>query len=206
MAMTIAKVTYAKFPPPNLYKLKQNYTPSQSRTVFTQKKNKKGKRNLVCESGYEYGSRVGIWRILRLFSKYGLKLTCVAAGMALERNPEVGQYLIKAGHELASHQYRWIDYSLVQKEKEIHDLKRCLAIHRSIAGEGTPLQGLYVGRVSENSRRIATEVGDIKWCSDVYDDDLPYWDTKVYSFVECTARSTLHNALQLRRQILKGLF
>jgi len=69
-----------------------------------------GERDLSAESMYEYGSRAGVWRILRLFSERNLPLTAFAVGQALERNPEIGQALAVGGHEVAGHGYRWLDY------------------------------------------------------------------------------------------------
>src|SRR5881227_2860836 len=50
-------------------------------------------RDLAVESMYEYGSRAGIWRLARLFDEYGVNVTVYAAALALERNPEVGQWI-----------------------------------------------------------------------------------------------------------------
>src|SRR5436309_4417039 len=46
-------------------------------------------RDLGVESTYEYGSRAGIWRLLRLFDE--LQVTFFACAVAIERNPAVGR-------------------------------------------------------------------------------------------------------------------
>ncbi|MBL8483400.1 MAG: polysaccharide deacetylase family protein, partial [Rhodocyclaceae bacterium] len=69
-----------------------------------------GQRHMSMESLYEYGSRAGVWRLLRLFGERGLPLTVFGVGMALARHPEVAQAFAAAGHEIASHGWRWIDY------------------------------------------------------------------------------------------------
>jgi peptidoglycan/xylan/chitin deacetylase (PgdA/CDA1 family) len=68
----------------------------------------------------QYGSRVGIWRILRLFAEFKVKITSWAVGQALEMNPAVAAALEDGGHEIASHGYRWIDRSswTIEEEKE----------------------------------------------------------------------------------------
>ena len=48
-------------------------------------------RDLVAESVYEYGSRAGVWRLLRLFDRYDLKVTVFACAVALARNPAVAE-------------------------------------------------------------------------------------------------------------------
>ncbi len=44
-------------------------------------------RHLSMESIYEYGSRAGVWRLLREFERRRLPLTVFGVAMALERNP-----------------------------------------------------------------------------------------------------------------------
>src|SRR5580693_2823879 len=43
-------------------------------------------RDLAAESMFEYGSRVGFWRIRRLFQARNLPFTVFACALALERN------------------------------------------------------------------------------------------------------------------------
>ena len=49
----------------------------------------RGDRDLGAESMFEYGSRVGFWRIHRLFQDRGVPLTAFTCAVALERNPEI---------------------------------------------------------------------------------------------------------------------
>ncbi len=44
-------------------------------------------RHMSMESLYEYGSRAGVWRVLRLFRDRGLPLTVFGVAQALARNP-----------------------------------------------------------------------------------------------------------------------
>ena len=67
-------------------------------------------RSPFVEDLFEYGSRAGFWRVLRR-----LPLTCWAVG--LKRNPEAGHAMAEAGHEVASHSWRWIDYSGMSEDE-----------------------------------------------------------------------------------------
>ena len=109
-------------------------------------------RHLSMESIYEYGSRAGVWRVLREFERRGLPLTIFGVAMALERNPEVAQAFRELGHEIACHGYRWIHYQNVPEAVEREHLERALAIFQSLYGE-LPL-GWYTGRDSPNTRRL----------------------------------------------------
>ncbi len=133
-----------------------------------------GARHISMESLYEYGSRAGIWRLLRLFAERGLHFTSYAVGMAIERMPEIAIAMHEAGHEVASHGYRWIDYQHVGIEREQHDLHRAIAAHTEILGE-RPL-GWYLGRCSPNTRALVAQEAGFLYDSDSYADDLPYWD------------------------------
>jgi putative urate catabolism protein len=132
-----------------------------------------GERDLSVEGMYEYGSRAGVWRILELFGARGLPLTAFAVGRALELNPEIGRALCSAGHEIAGHGYRWLDYREVPEAEERQHIRRTIQIIEQLSGR-RPL-GWYTGRVSHNTRRLLREEGGFLYDSDAYNDDLPYW-------------------------------
>ena len=130
-------------------------------------------RHLSMESIYEYGSRVGVWRILREFEKRGLPLTIFGVGMALERHPEVARACVELGHEIASHGWRWINYQQVGEDTERDDMQR--AIDAITALTGTRPQGWYTGRDNPRTRRLVADAGGFEYDSDYYGDDLPFW-------------------------------
>ncbi len=132
-----------------------------------------GKRDLSVESMFEYGSRAGVWRILDLFNARGLPLTAFAVGRALELSPEIGHALSAAGHEVAGHGYRWLDYRDVPENEERRHIRLTLEIIERICGK-RPV-GWYTGRVSQNTRRLLLEDAALLYSSDAYNDDLPYW-------------------------------
>jgi putative urate catabolism protein len=132
-----------------------------------------GQRNVNTESLYDYGARSGIWRLLRLFDEFEMPLTAFAVGKALADNPEVGRELARRGHEVASHHWRWIDYSTVPETVERQHIQWSIEIIEELTGSKPA--GWYGGRTSMNSRRLAAEADCFRYDSDVYDDDLPHW-------------------------------
>src|SRR5687768_13559934 len=98
------------------------------------------------EQIYEYGSRAGVWRLLRLFARYELPLTVFGVALAMQRNPAVVEAFLKAGHEIASHGWRWINYQHMPEAEERAHMERAIAVHRELTGE-RPL-GWYTGRTS----------------------------------------------------------
>ena len=134
-----------------------------------------GERHMSMESLYEYGSRAGVWRVLRLFAERRLPLTIFAVGMALERHREAAAAFVEAGHEIASHGWRWIDYRRVPEAVEREHIARAVQSLREITGSA-PL-GWYTGRTSVNTRRLVVEHGGFLYDADSYADDLPYWET-----------------------------
>ena len=132
-----------------------------------------GARHMSMESLYEYGSRAGVWRVLRAFRERQLPLTVFAVGMALERNPEVAAAFIADGHEVASHGWRWINYHGIDEDTEREHIRLAVeAIHR-LTGQA-PV-GWYTGRDNPSTRRLVVEHGGFLYDSDSYADDLPYW-------------------------------
>jgi putative urate catabolism protein len=132
-----------------------------------------GARHMSMEQIYEYGSRAGVWRLLRLFERYGVPVTVFGVAMAMERNPAVVEAFLRAGHEIASHGWRWINYQDVPEGVEREHLARAIAIHTRLTGE-RPL-GWYTGRTSPNTRRLVAEEGGFLYDADDYSDDLPFW-------------------------------
>ena len=132
-----------------------------------------GRRNLNTESMFEFGSRVGFWRVWRIFREHGLPLTVYAVGQALERNPEAARAMVEAGWEVASHGWRWIDYLEMPEAEEREHIRRAIAAIERTCG-ARPV-GWYTGRVSENTRRLVVEAGGFLYDSDSYADELPYW-------------------------------
>lgn len=132
-----------------------------------------GARHMSMESLYEYGSRAGVWRLLRLFGRYEIPLTVFAVVMALERNPVAAEAFMAAGHEICAHGYRWIDYQHVDEATERTHLEQAVETIRRLTGE-RPL-GWYTGRTSPNTRRLVVEEGGFLYDADDYSDDLPFW-------------------------------
>ena len=131
-----------------------------------------GQRLLAAESIYEYGSRVGIWRLIRVLTERKLTATVWAVGKAVERNPLPIQAMAKAGFEIASHHYRWIDYQeMPEAQEREHILKSVVAIKSAV---GKRPVGFFHW-CGPNSRRLIVEEGGFLYDSEAYNDELPYW-------------------------------
>ncbi|HNK20083.1 MAG TPA: allantoinase PuuE, partial [Piscinibacter sp.] len=130
-------------------------------------------RHLSMESIYEYGSRVGVWRLLREFERRGLPLTVFGVSMALERHPELTQAFVELKHEIACHGWRWIHYQTMDEAQEREHMRIGMEIIQRLTGE-RPL-GWYTGRDSPNTRRLVADYGGFEYDSDYYGDDLPFW-------------------------------
>jgi putative urate catabolism protein len=130
-------------------------------------------RHLSMEGIYEYGSRAGVWRILREFEKRGLPLTVFGVGMALERCPDIAAAFKEGGHEIACHGWRWISYQNVDEATEREHMALGMQAIERLTGE-RPL-GWYTGRDSPNTRRLVADYGGFEYDSDYYGDDLPFW-------------------------------
>lgn len=130
-------------------------------------------RHLSMESIYEYGSRVGVWRILDEFQTRKLPLTVFGVGMALMRHPDLTHVFVERGHEIACHGWRWIHYQNMPESVEREHMQMATQKIKELIGFQP--KGWYTGRDSPNTRRLLVEHGGYTYDSDYYGDDLPFW-------------------------------
>jgi allantoinase len=130
-------------------------------------------RHMSMESLFEYGSRAGLWRVLRVFERRRLQFTVFAVARALQRHPEALAAYRELGAEIAAHGLRWISYQQVDEATERAHMAQAVDILKDLTGTA-PL-GWYTGRDSPNTRRLVVEHGGFLYDADSYADDLPYW-------------------------------
>ena len=133
----------------------------------------RGARSVLVESSFEYGSRRGVWRLLRIFRERGVKVSVFAVAMALERNRDVARAMVEDGHEIVSHGWRWIDYQHVPPAIERAHIGHAVETITRLTGS-RPL-GWMTGRPGPNTRRLLVEEGGFLYDRDALNDELPYW-------------------------------
>ena len=139
-------------------------------------------RHMSMESLYEYGSRAGLWRLLRMFEERKLSLTVFGVATALQRNPEAVAAFRALGHEIACHGLKWISYQQVDEATEREHMAQAVQILHELTGAAP--QGWYTGRDSPNTRRLVVEHGGFVYDADHYGDDLPFWQDVAVSDAE----------------------
>jgi peptidoglycan/xylan/chitin deacetylase (PgdA/CDA1 family) len=137
-----------------------------------------GARDIQTETQYEYGTRVGVWRIARFFAEESLHVTVYAVGQSILKSPDAAKQLVADGHEFASHGYRWIDHHSLPLSTEKEQIGKAIDAITSITGE--PPRGWYYGRPSVSSKGLICQVFkergiELLYQSDSYSDELPYW-------------------------------
>jgi len=132
-----------------------------------------GQRHWNMESVYEYGARVGFWRLHRLFTAMNVPVTVYGVATALARSPEQVRAMQDAQWEIASHGLKWIEYKDADPEVERADMMQAIRLHTEVTG--TRPTGWYIGRCSDNTVRLAAEEGGFAYLADTYADDVPYW-------------------------------
>lgn len=130
-------------------------------------------RNINVESQYEYGSRVGWWRLYRLFTERKLPVTVFGIATSLQKNPEAVAAMKEADFEIASHGLRWIQYAEMPEEQEAAQIAEAIRIHTEVTGSRPT--GWYTGRMSVNTRKLIVKAGGFTYDADSFADDLPYW-------------------------------
>jgi allantoinase len=133
-----------------------------------------GDRDLAAESMFEYGSRVGVWRVLKLFKDYGLPLTLNACALAVERHVELAAAIREDNYDICCHGWRWVDHFRLSVDEERQHIANAIgSLERSIGRR--PLGWCCRTGPSVNTRRLLVEAGGFLYDSDVYNDELPYW-------------------------------
>ncbi len=133
-----------------------------------------GERDLANESFYEYGSRAGVWRILRIFDQLNLKSTFYVCALALERNPDVGPAIVEGGHEVMGHGYRWEEYFKMDRDAEREAIRKAVDSITKTTGQ-RPLGWYTRYGPSVNTRDLVVEEGGFLYDCNSYADDLPFY-------------------------------
>jgi len=134
-----------------------------------------GVRSPIIESVFEYGPRVGVWRVLRIFKQFGVRASILGVVRAMEKMPSIVEAMIADGHEIVSHGYRWIDYANMGEYEEREHVRLAIEGIRKLTG--APPAGWFNGRPSNNTRRLLVEAGTFLYDRDALNDELPYWVT-----------------------------
>ena len=135
-------------------------------------------RHLMSESEFEYGSRAGAWRLIRLFKEFGWPMTLYAVGTAFQKNPAFAKACVRDGHEIGNHGLRWLQWAHLSDEEQIEMIKQAILMLEEASGEA-PV-GAYIGRANIRTPELVKiaheQLGKpLLWESDVYNDDIPFW-------------------------------
>jgi len=133
----------------------------------------KGKRSPMVESVFEYGPRVGCWRLLRIFRRFDVKISMLGVVRGMMMYPELTRAFAEDGHEVVSHGWRWLDYCQVGEDEEREHIR--LAVRGIEKLTGAAPAGWFSGRPSVNTRRLIVEHGGFLYDRDYLGDELPFW-------------------------------
>ena len=130
------------------------------------------RRDIYGESAYEYGSRVGVWRLLKIAEDREVPVTFFAAGRALEKNPAVATAIAQGGHESCGHGYRWIEAHHLSRDEQREDIRKCIEVNIRLVGT-RPL-GWASRWANADTRALLVEEGGFVYDSGAFNDDVPY--------------------------------
>lgn len=131
-------------------------------------------RDLAAEGMFAYGSRVGFWRLMRLFQERNLPMTVFGCALAIERNPQAAAAIRESGFDVCCHGWRWIKHYLLAEDEEREHIRKAIASLQQSVGE-RPLGWYCRYGPGVNTRKLVVEEGGFLYDSDAYDDELPYW-------------------------------
>lgn len=132
-----------------------------------------GQRELLQESVYEFGSRSGVWRLIRTLDRYDATATVFAVAVALEKNPLVASAFTERGYDMVGHGYKWVQHLDMDPDEERDAIRKSLESVERLTGQR--MKGWFTRPLpSMNTRRILVEEG-FTFDSDSFADDLPYY-------------------------------
>ena len=134
-----------------------------------------GVRSPMVETAFEYGPRVGLWRLLRIFRQFEVKISVLGVVRAMQQCREAVNGILEDGHEIVSHGWRWIDYHEMAEDEEREHIRLAVEGIRELTG--APPAGWFGGRPSQNTRKLLVEAGTFLYDRDALNDELPYWVT-----------------------------
>lgn len=137
-------------------------------------------RNLAMESMYEYGARVGVWRILDVVDSYDIPLTFFACAQAFELNSDVADYVRNSTHEVCSHGYRWEEVFRLTAQEEAASIRMAIKSLEHTIGR-RPVGWYCRYGPSVRTRELLAAEGGFLYDSDSYADDTPYFVTSLGS-------------------------
>jgi len=130
--------------------------------------------DLCMESHYEYGTRIGFWRLLDLLDVYGIKATFNVSARVFDISPWTAKEIVARGHEICGHGYRWIPQFHMDEAEERAMIAQTVQVIETHAGV-RPVGWKTRSSSSLNTRRLLMEHGGFLYDSDAYNDDCPYF-------------------------------
>lgn len=123
----------------------------------------------------EYGARFGVWRLLDVLDKHGVKATMICSGLLAELFPETVRAARERGHEIATHGWDQSAHppTFATAEEEWEVMQRAVAAIEQAAGgkiAGYMSQG---PRPTPNTLELVARHG-FTWDADYSDSDVPY--------------------------------
>ena len=110
-------------------------------------------RDLAGEGMFEYGSRVGFWRLMRAFQERGLPMTVFGCALALERNPPAAEAIRKSGFDVCSHGWRWVKHFTLSEAEEREHIAKAVKSFQQTVGQ-SPAGWYCRYGPSVNTRRL----------------------------------------------------
>ena len=126
------------------------------------------------ETHFEYGTRAGFWRVLRVLEEQGVPSTFNTCGRAVAISPWLAEEGGKRGHEISCHGWRWESHAKMSEAEERAAMDKAIAAIEKAAGM-KPVGWHTRSAASAHTRRLLVERGHFLYDSDAYGDDLPYY-------------------------------
>lgn len=121
-----------------------------------------------------YGSRYGVWRLLKILNEHRVPSTFVANVHSMEIAPDAIEMMIRHGHEVAAHSYTQdalMAYFNLEEERAL--IQKCVSVYKNLTGTQPKGWLSPVLATSPHTEELIAEAGFL-WYGDYNNIDLPF--------------------------------
>lgn len=145
--------------------------PPDAESPFSGSPLPKGVPDLPATTWFEYGAREGLYRLMDLWDKHGVKVTSHMVGAAVEKYPEIAREIVKRGHEAAGHGYIWSPQHSMSREEEKAFVAKGVEAVKNVTGVTQLGYNCNWLRRSVNTLSVLQELGFTYHIDDVSRDE-----------------------------------
>jgi peptidoglycan/xylan/chitin deacetylase (PgdA/CDA1 family) len=132
-----------------------------------------GNPNYLYYTTHQYGVRRGVWNLIEMLDRTGIKATFFVCGRTAEQYPDTIAEISRQGHDIAGFTYQYESVWAISEAEEARFMDRCIAAIEKATGKKPSGWRCPDFKVSKSTLRLLGERG-LVWDSNLLNSELPY--------------------------------